>query len=452
MAIGRKPYELTAAEAGKLIAKKELSPVELVKSCLERIDAIEDKLIAWALVDRKGALTSAKRLEKELKEGRRRGPLHGIPVGVKDIFYTAGMKTEAGSKSWKGFIPSYDSTAIARLKDAGAIILGKTQTTEFASFDPAPTHNPWNLNHTPGGSSSGSGAAVAARMCPIALGSQTGGSTLRPASYNGIVGFKGEHGRISAYGVVPLSWNLDHVGILTRSVEDAALTFQVVAGYDPRDMYSLDAPTPDPMPSLGRKTPPKLGLARGYFFENADEEMWRHTEKIAEKLRKAGAEVIDVALPPNFRVAADVNRIIMRVEAAAYHEEMFAKKKDLYGPNIRSLIEDGLKTPVTLYARALEMRLEMRAKITPLLKELDAMLTPGAIGEAPEGLGSTGDAAMQRPWSTMSIPTIGLPAGMSKKGLPLGIQLAGKPYGEAELFGVAKWCEKALNFSLKPPI
>ncbi len=447
-----KPYELTAVEAGKLITKGELSPVEMVKSCLERIDAIEERVVAWALVDRKGALTAAKRLEKELKKGRRRGPLHGIPVGVKDIFYTAGIKTEAGSKSWKGFVPSYDSTAVARLKDAGAIILGKTQTTEFASFDPAPTHNPWNLNHTPGGSSAGSGAAVAARMCPITLGSQTGGSTLRPASYNGVVGFKGEHGRISAYGVVPLSWNLDHVGILTRSVEDAALVFQAVAGYDPRDMYSLDAPAPDPVPHLDRNKAPKLGLARGYFLENADKEMWQQTEKAAQKLARAGAEVIDVALPPDFRVAADVNRIIMRVEAAAYHQEMFAKKKNLYGPNIRSLIEDGLKTPVTLYARALEMRLEMRAKVIPLLSKLDALLTPGTIGEAPEGLGSTGDAAMQRPWSTMSIPTIGLPAGLSKKGLPMGIQLAGKPFGEAELFGVGRWCEKVLDFKLKPAI
>ncbi len=187
----REPYELSIKEASDLISRKELSPVELVNSCIERIEALDEKLIAWALLDKEGALQMARRFEAEIKEGRRRGPLHGIPVGIKDIFYTAGLRTEAGSPTLTGFVPSYDAAAVERLKEAGGIILGKTQTTQFASHDPALTRNPWNLNHTPGGSSSGSAAAVAARMCPVALGSQTGGSTLRPAAYNGIVGFKG---------------------------------------------------------------------------------------------------------------------------------------------------------------------------------------------------------------------------------------------------------------------
>ena len=339
-----------------------------------------------------------------------------------------------------------------RLKKAGAIILGKTQTTEFAYLDPAPTRNPWNLSHTPGGSSSGSAAAVAGRMCPVALGSQTAGSTLRPAAYNGIVGIKAEHGRISTYGVVPLSWRLDHIGILARTVEDAAMAFQAIAGYDPKDLHSLNVPVPDLLTSLKANTPPRLGLVRGYFFDNADEEMRRHTEEVAERLRDAGANVTEIALPPDFQVAADINGVIMKAEAAAYHEETFAVKKDLYRPNIRQLIEDGLAGPVTTYVRALEERLVQRAKLTPLLLSWDALVTPGATGAAPEGLDSTGNPAMQKPWSTIGVPTIALPTGLNRKGLPLGIQLAGAPFAEDRLFAVAWWCEKALGAHLKPPL
>ncbi|HSB05723.1 MAG TPA: amidase [Thermodesulfobacteriota bacterium] len=446
------PYELSIREASDLMKKKELSPVELVNSCIDRIEALDGKLIAWALLDKEGALQMARRCEMEFKEGRRRGTLHGIPVGIKDIFYTAGLRTEAGSRTLAGFVPSYDAAAVERLKEAGAIILGKTQTTEFAYLDPAPTRNPWNLDHTPGGSSSGSAAAVAACMCPIALGSQTGGSTLRPAAYNGIVGFKAQHGRISTYGVVPVSWTLDHVGILTRTVEDAAITFQAIAGYDHRDLRSLNAPVPNPLPSLKGSNPPHLGLAREYFFENADEEMKGHTEEVAQKLCKAGAKVTEVVLPPDFRLAADINPIIMGVEAATYHEEVFSGKKDLYRPNIKQLIEEGLATPVTSYVRAQEERLAQRAKITPLLLQLDGLLTPGAPGVAPKGLESTGNAAMQRPWSTMGIPTIALPTGLNQQGLPLGVQLVGAPFAEDKLFAVASWCEKALHVNLYPPL
>jgi aspartyl-tRNA(Asn)/glutamyl-tRNA(Gln) amidotransferase subunit A len=448
----REPYELSIKEASDLMRKKELSPVELVNSCIKRIQALDEKLIAWAFLDKEGALQSARRFEAELKEGRWRGSLHGIPVGIKDIFYTAGLRTEACSRTLAGFVPSYDAAAVERLKEAGAIILGKTQTTEFAYLDPAPTRNPWNLDHTPGGSSSGSGVAVAARMCPVALGSQTGGSTLRPAAFNGIVGFKAQHGRISTYGVVPLSWTMDHVGILTRTVEDAAITFQAIAGYDHRDLRSLNAPVPDPLTSIKGNKPPHLGLAKGYFFEHADEEMKRHTEEVAEKLRKAGAKVTEVILPPDFRVAADINLIIMGVEAATYHEEVFARKKELYRSNIKQLIEEGLTTPVTRYVRALEERLAERAKITPLLLQLDGLLTPGAIGAAPEGLESTGNAAMQRPWTTIGIPTIAIPTGLNQKGLPLGVQIAGAPFAEDKLFAVAWWCEDALNVNLNPPL
>jgi aspartyl-tRNA(Asn)/glutamyl-tRNA(Gln) amidotransferase subunit A len=451
MATVRQPYELSVKEASDLMKKGDLSPVELVRSCIERIEALDEKLIAWVLLDKEGALQTAERLEAELRAGRRRGPLHGIPVGIKDIIYTAGLRTEAGSRTLAGFVPPYDAAAVERLRDAGAIILGKTQTTEFASLDPAPTRNPWNLEHTPGGSSSGSGAAVAARMCPVALGSQTGGSTLRPAAYNGIVGFKAQHGRISTYGVVPLSWTMDHVGILTRTVEDAAITFEAIAGHDSRDLRSLDAPVPNIIASLKVNKPPHLGLASGDFFENVDEEMKCHTKEVAEKLRKAGAKITEVVLPSDLRIAYEINRIIMGAEVGTYHEEVFTRKKELYRPSIRRLIEEGLATPVTRYVRALEERFAVLAKMTPLFLQLDGLLTPGATGAAPEGLESTGNSSMQKPWTTIGLPTIALPTGLNHKGLPLGVQLVGPPCAEDKLFAMAWWCENALNVTLTPP-
>ena len=378
MAKNHAPCELTIKETARLIKSGKLTSVDLVKSCLERIDTLDGRIKAWTFVDREGALARAAALDAELRAGKRRGPLHGIPVGIKDIFFTAGLPTEAGSKSWAGFVPDYDAASVARLKEAGAIILGKTHTTEFAFMDPAPTCNPYNTQHTPGGSSSGSGAAVAARMCFAALGSQTGGSTLRPAAFNGIVGLKAEHGRISAYGVVPLSWSMDHVGILTRSVEDAALLLQVLSGYDERDPYSLNAPVPNFIVSRKNTTPPHLGLAKGFFFDNTDEEMRRATEAAAQKLREAGAKIEEVAVPASIASSTYLNHMIMKVEAAAYHKDLFARRKELYGTNIRGLIEEGMTAPATGYAAALKASREMRIDIESFFQEFDALLTPGA--------------------------------------------------------------------------
>lgn len=452
MSITKKPCDLTITEAAAAIAKGELTSLQLVNSCLERIDALEEKIKAWALLDREGALAAARRLDEELRRGQRRGPLHGIPMGIKDIFYTAGLRTEAGSPFWSGFIPSYDATTVARLKEAGVIILGKTHTTEFAYRDPPPTCNPWNTAHTPGGSSSGSGAGVAAGMFLAALGSQTMGSVLRPAAYNGIVGFKPHHGRISTYGVVPVSWTLDHVGILARTVADAALVFQTIAGHDPRDHHSLDAPVPDCLGNLESRKAPHLGLVRQYFFEHADEEMRSHTEKAVECLRQAGAKVEEIVPPPSFATVPDTGNSIMAVEAAAYHQEMFAKHKEQYRPGIRKLIEDGLTIRSTEYASALQTRLQQYADIEPILHQIDALLTPGTTGTAPHGLAFTGSAVMQAPWSIIGVPSISLPTGLSQSGLPLAIQLAGPPKAEDRLLAVARWCEKALNVHLRPPL
>ncbi len=446
------PWELTVTEAASTIAAGELTVEHLMQSCLERIDALEDKIQAWVLVDREGAMEAAHRLDRELQKGQRRGPLHGIPVGIKDIFYTAGLRTEAGSRSWSGFVPSYDATAVARLKEAGAIVLGKTHTTEFAHQDTAPTRNPWNPNHTPGGSSSGSGAAVAAGMCPAALGSQTGGSTLRPAAYNGLVGFKPQHGRISAYGVVPLSWTMDHVGIIARTVADSALIFQAVAGYDSQDWRSLNEPVPDCLTSLDSQQNPRLGLVRQHFFDHTSEEMQRHTEEVVERLRQAGARVEEVALPSGFAELHKVNRTLMSVESATYHQEMFARRKEQYRPKIRKTIEEGLAIPATEYVKMLQVRLQQRAEVESMLLQVDALLTPGAPGTAPQDLNTTGDPVIQRPWTTIGIPSISLPTGLGQSGLPLAIQLVGAPLAENRLLAVARWCERALDVHLRPPL
>ncbi len=448
----KQPYSLSITEAASAIASGKLTPSQLVKSCLERIDAFDGQIKAWALVDREGALNAARQLEQELAQGQRRSALHGIPVGIKDIFYTAGLPTEAGARAWAGFIPDYDATSVARLKEAGAIILGKTHTAEFAHRDPAPTRNPWNTEHTPGGSSSGSGAGVAAGMCLAALGSQTLGSVLRPAAYNGIVGFKPQHGRISTYGVMPVSPTLDHVGVLARTVTDAALVFQAIAGHDAKDTLSLDEPVPDCLAGLEKSSPPRLGLVRALFYDHADEEMRRNTDESVARLRQAGATIKEITPPPSFTNIIDNSYTIQAFEAAESHRETFARHGDKYRPHIRKMVEDGLAIDTAAYEKALKVRLQQCSDMEPLLYEADALLTPGITGAAPRGLSSTGSAAMQAPWSIMGVPSIGLPSGLSRNGLPLAIQLAGPPRAEDRLLAVARWCESALKVNLRPPL
>jgi aspartyl-tRNA(Asn)/glutamyl-tRNA(Gln) amidotransferase subunit A len=446
------PYSLTVAEAAAAIASGKLKPSQLVNSCLERIDAIDDKIKAWAVVDREGALAAAQQLDDELAQGRNRGPLHGIPLGIKDIYYVAGLPNEAGSKAWAGFIPDYDATPVALLKAAGAVILGKTHTTEFAFSDPAPTHNPWNTEHTPGGSSAGSGAGVAAGMCSAALGSQTLGSVLRPAAYNGIVGFKPQHGRISIYGVVPVSPTLDHVGVLAHTVRDAAIVFQAIAGHDPKDALSLDEPVPDCLSSLEEGAAPRLGLVRSFFYDHAEEEMRRHIDEIVARLRQAGAEIEEVNIPPSFATIVDNARILMAVETADYHRDHFAAHKDKYRAGIRGMIGTGLATDSAEYRRALDVRLQQISEMEPVLRGADALIMPTITGAAPHGLCSTGNPVMQGPWTIMGVPSISLPSGLSQSGLPLAVQLAGAAKSEARLLATAQWCESVLKVDLRPPL
>lgn len=443
-------YKLTVSEASRLIHKNELSPTELLESILRRIDDLEPRLEAWVTIDRDRAMATAERHSKEAAEGRLRGPLHGIPVGIKDIYYTAGMKTAAGSKILADFVPNHDATTVARLKEAGAIILGKTETTEFAFTDPAPTRNPWNTEHTPGGSSSGSAVAVSPGMCPTALGSQTGGSTIRPAAYCGVVGLKPTYGRVSRYGILPLSWSLGHVGIFTRTVGDAALLLEVLAGHDPRDATSSTLPVPSYRMAMDSLSPPRLVLLREFFHDNAHEQVKKNTEEVAELLGGAGAEVEETRLPESFKAVHAAHRIIMMTEAAAFHEEAFQIRMGDYRPNLWGLVATGLLVPASTYLKAQRIRGLFIRETAAAMEGFDCLMTPAATVPAPKGLESTGDPAFNSPWSLCGLPSITVPSGLTGDGLPLGIQLVGRPFDEGRVLRVARWCERTIGFGYEP--
>ena len=446
------PVHMGVAESAAAVRQGEISPVDLTLSLLERIDSIDRDLQAWATIDREEALGEARHREEEISRSGPTGYIPGVPVGLKDIFYTAGMKTAAGSRIYADFVPDYDATVVTRIRESGGTILGKAVTTEFASGDPSPTINPWNPAHTPGGSSSGSSVAVATRMCAAALGSQTGGSTCRPAAYNGIVGLKPTYGRISRYGVVPVSWSLDTVGILVRSVDDAALMLQVLAGYDPKDPGSVNSPVPDYREQVQQADrPPRIGLLRGFFQEHATGEVWAHTESVAQQLAQAGAVVEELALPDSFDTAHSCQRTVSSVECAAFHEQFFRDRADDYGARIRSSIEMGMLIPGVYYLQAQRLRRQFRLDMIAMMMGVDIVMTPATPAPPPEDLSTTGDASFQSPWTSAGLPTVVVPSGLSESGLPLAVQFGAPPLEEGRLLGAARWCERVLGVSLSPP-
>ena len=443
-------YELDTVEVVSGLKARSFSVVELVQVLLARIADL-DHLQAWVHVDSEAATAQARQKQAELEAGSV-APLIGVPTGVKDIFYTAGVPTTACSKVYADFVPEYDATTVANLRGAGGIMLGKTATTEFAYRDPSPTRNPWNTDHTPGGSSSGSAAAVAAMMCPIAFGSQTRGSVLRPASYNGIVGLKPTFGRVSRFGVVPLSWSFDHVGWMARSVEDVALMLQVMAGPDKNDPTSLYDGVPDYSVGIRNPDPPYIGVLQDYFFQNADDDVCTHTQEIVERLSLEGARVEYIELPESFESAMADQFTILSVEAANFHEPLLKEKADLYGPNIRELVETGLGIDAVTYSRALESRLQFIADAEGLSKKAQVLLTPSTPTPAPGDLSVTGSAMFQGPWTSTGLPTVTVPSGLSQFDLPLGIQLIAARLEEPRLLNAASWCEQVLGKMPPPPL
>lgn len=445
-------YMLTIAEAAEQLRTGQLSPVDLVRSCVDRIGQLEPQLQAWVTIDAEGAVSAAQQCAEAIRHGHYRGPLHGIPIGLKDIFFTAGMKTTMGSPIYADFVPDYDATSVQRLKDAGAIVLGKVQTTEFAVLNPSPTHNPWHLEHTPGGSSSGSAAAVAARMCPGALGSQTYGSTIRPAAYCGCVGLKPSYGRVSTYGVYPVAWSMDHVGIFARTVTDAALLLNVLAGDDPHDPACVPLPVPDYRQALTDPQPPRLGLVREFFLERADEETRQHVEAVAEQLARAGAQVEEVHMPASFAGALEAGFQMLFAEAAASHRQVYAEHKARYSQSMQDVIEKGRHLSAVDYVELRRHQQRFRSDLDAVCQTVDAVLIPSTPAPAPHGLSTTGDPTFNGPASFTGLPSLGIPSGLSSKGLPFGTQLMASVFAEEKLLQVGRWCEQVLGFQHIPKL
>lgn len=432
--------------AGRSLRDGDRTSVELVKEALSRIDAQDEQIRAWVIVTGDQALAAARELDSELATGRPRGLLHGIPIGIKDIVDVAGLPTAAGSELLAKQRVAEDATLVARLRAAGAVILGKTVTTQFACYDPAVTVNPWNRDHTPGGSSSGSAAAVASGMCLGAIGSQTGGSITRPASFCGIAGCKPTFGRVSLHGVLPVSSSLDHAGPLARSIRDLAILLDAISGADPHDPHSVDAPPSEITVALGRGSTkgPRIGRLRGLFETQTEPSARQSLDAALKTLADAGGTVNETALPACFENLHRCHRTIMVAEAATFHQHRLAEHPDEYQPGIREMIEEGLAVPASEYLRCREHQRHSSDDVLSCFQECDVLACPAAIGPAPD-VTTTGDPLFNSPWSYTGLPTVSLPIGLSESGLPLAVQLVGRPFAEAELFVAAKWCEDTLR-------
>ena len=430
---------LSASEAARLIRDGIISSEQLVEACLAHIREVEPQVKAWTFLDEDYALTQARALDELRLSGRAIGPLHGIPVGIKDIFDTADMPTENGSVMHAGRTPSRDATVVSRLRAAGAVIMGKTVTTEFAYFSPGKTRNPHNPEHTPGGSSSGSAAAVAASMVPLALGSQTNGSTIRPAAYCGVIGFKPTHGLISRHGALALSRTLDHVGVFANSVEDVALLAEEIVGYDEND--------PDTRPrarvsfaDIAAEEPPLVPMfafIRTPHWDNVDEDT---RQGFAEIIGALGKQVEEVELFPSARDAWQRHQIIMSAEMAYHLEREWRTDGTRLSEQLRAQIERGREVRAADYLSALARIKSVSDSFSELFEQrYDAILTPAAPSAAPKGLASTGDPSFCTLWTLCGMPALSLPLLQSSAGMPLGVQLVGPRYGDGRLLRTSRW-------------
>ena len=398
---------------------------QLTEACLARVREVDADVQAWAYLDPEHALAQARACDAARREGRPTGPLHGVPVGIKDIVDTADMPTEDGTVLHAGRMPDHDATVVTMLREAGAVIMGKTVTTELATFAPGKTRNPHNVRHTPGGSSSGSAAAVAAGMVPLAIGTQTNGSVIRPASFCGVYGFKPTHGLISRGGVLKLSRTLDQVGVFGRSLEDVALVAEQLVGFDPRD--------PDtrvrarvPFVATAREEPPLpplLAFVKGPVWDRATEET---RQAFGELTSTLGERVVTVDLPESARNALDWHRTIMEVEMAANFDVEWEKGRDRLSPSLREQLGRGRAATALDYLLACARIPLLNEGLSDIFERCHAILTPAVPGTAPEGLDSTGDPAFCTLWSLCGMPALSLPLMQGGNGLPLGVQLVGQ--------------------------
>lgn len=440
-------HELTATQAARLIRTRELSPLELTRTLLERAEKVDPRVQAWVALDGERALAAAQSAERVLRSPTDLAPLHGVPFGAKDIYDSEGLVTAASFAPYANRVPTRDAEPIMRLKAAGGILLGKMVTTQFAMADPSRTRNPWNGDRTPGGSSSGSAAGVAARLVPMALGSQTAGSVLRPAAYNGVVGFKPTYGRISKRGVLPLAWSLDHVGLLARSVADCRAFLMAVSGYDPADPGSANEPPfSGDVPTLT----PRFGLVQE-AMAMATPRLREHLLKVASQFEAAGAEVHEVSLGEPIDLILAVHHVVMQTETAGAHWQLLEQFPGAHQPRLRAYAQVGRLLPGVAYVHAQRLRRRIRHSMRRAFEGVDALLLPTAVDVAP-GRETTGDTSLQAPFSLVGFPSLSLPSGvLESEALPLAIQLVAPPWQEAILLAAGGWSEAQLGPMPTPP-
>ena len=462
---------MSAGQLSRLIQSREVSPVEVVDAHLSRIQSTDQVLNSFITLLPEPARAAARRAESEISAGNYRGPLHGIPVGLKDLFNTGGVRTTSGTRLFDNFIPQQDCTVAARFHQAGAILLGKLNMHQLAygptgeNPDYGHMHNPWDPDRFAGGSSGGSGSAAAAGQCTITMGSDTGGSVRIPAALCGIVGLKPTYGLVSRHGLTPLSWCMDHPGPLVRTVEDAALTMNAIAGYDPNDVASSQVDVPDYTTALtGDIRGLRIGVPREFFEAPLDGEVAQVVRKAIDLLEELGASVREVSFPL-FEHAQAISGTILMAEAAAYHRELLARDGDKLYPPVRLRLEAGLFITAADYLKAQQGRALFNREARDLLREVDLLAGPMEPVTAPKLLSTevqAGDRTIgttaaltqySRPYNITGFPAISVPCGFSDAGLPIGLQLAGRPFDEVTVLRAANAYEQATDWHRqRPPI
>jgi aspartyl-tRNA(Asn)/glutamyl-tRNA(Gln) amidotransferase subunit A len=455
---------LNLHEVASMVKEKKISPVEITRACLARIEQLNPSLNAFITVTAESALADAHQAESEVQRGEWRGPLHGIPIALKDLIDTAGVRTTAASALFKDRIPEEDATVVRLLRNAGAVLLGKLNMHEFAYGSTSAASyfgrvsNPWNHEYITGGSSGGSAAAVAAGLCYGALGSDTGGSIREPAAYCGIVGLKPTYGRVSTRGVIPLSWSADHIGPMTRSVEDAAIMLQAIAGYDANEVTSYDATVEDYVSNmkLGSQSL-RIGIPRNLFYDHLDPEIQAATEGALASLEKLGTEVREIKMELN------ADRAVVRAEAYAWHSENVAKHPELYLPETLGKLRLGASIDATTYIRARHQVEQLRREIPKLFASVDVLVTPTTPVPPPKAsvLPTKFEEILAedtlllrntRPFNLSGLPTISVPCGFTKTGLPIGLQLSGAPWREALVLRLAHAYQQATSWHRQHPV
>ena len=450
-------------EIAEQLKKGMVSPVELTRDCLERIEKLNSSLNAFITTTGDSALAQARRAEEEIQKGRWRGPLHGVPLALKDIIDTAGVRTTAASALFKGRIPAEDAEVVRRLKEAGAVLLGKQNLHEFAYGGSSivsyygEVHNPWNPACVAGGSSSGSAAAVAAGLCYGAIGTDTAGSVREPAAFCGAVGLKPTYGRVSARGVIPLSWSLDHVGPIAATASDAAVILQVIAGFDAGDLASADMPVEDYVNAIGNR--PKrlrIGVPRAYFFDSLDAEIESAVKQAQSVLNTLGADIREIELD------VPTDRKVQSAESFAYHFEHVARTPELYQAQTLPRIRAGAEVSATDYIRSRQELDKARREIKRVFENVDVFITPTApvppptivsLKENPDQLRSTEILLLRntRPVNVWGLPAISVPCGLTRGGLPIGLQIVGPHWGESLILQLALGYEQATDWHKRRP-